>query len=419
MRPQNKIPRVLFGLRVQIYNKKPVIFKGLAPPKRYLKDRSKIKLSFIGRFHLFHPHKLQIQVVNQRPYFFVDLRREVLRHSRKRRLGPGIGGTVPADEPVGNVDVVGPILLGAVLLEEVGHLDAQVREFRSFLAPGVVAVNVRKGSDGTTFQHVQPRIELGLPAGGQPDELGNESGADDGGLLAFDQSNRLLREERQEVFAEEALRQRPFLRKLAGVFEEGMHPGDAAFGVLVLDAVAGLRVVFHDLAGADAALNVNLVEDNGTVAGDTDAVFVDEAFQDDGIEDGGKEAGEVRRTVRPEGLGDDVFRERVHCVHRVDGWTGWTLVDGFIQPFRGLAPVFGIGPGFRVILEVLAGGVVVVTAGFVVASTYVVGQGLALAVDVEGEAAFAAAARAGVAGGGACVFLEVVFVVHVTRRFEG
>ena len=47
------------------------------------------------------------------------------------------------------------------------------------------------------------KTSLGLPAGGQPDELGNESGADDGGLLAFDQGNRLLREERQQVFAEE------------------------------------------------------------------------------------------------------------------------------------------------------------------------------------------------------------------------
>lgn len=94
-------------------------------------------------------------------------------------------------------------------------------------------------------------------------------------------------------------------------------------------------------------------------------------------------------------------------------------MDGFIQPFRSLAPVFGVGPGFRVVLEVLAGGVVVVAAGFVVALAYVVGQGLTLAVDVEGEAAFAAAIGAGVAGGGACVFLEVVFVVHVTRRFEG
>ena len=419
MRPQNKIPRVLFGLRVQIYNKKSVIFKGLAPLKRYLKDRSKKKLSFICRFHLFHSHKLQIQVVDERPDLLVDLWREVLRHGGEGCIGPGIGGAVPADEPVGNVDVVGPVLLGAVLLEEVGHFDAQLREFRGLLAPGVVAVNVRKCSDGSALQDIEPGIELGLSAGGQPDELGDEAGADDGGLLGFNQCNRFLREERQEVFAEQALRERPFLRELAGVFEEGMYPGDSAFGVLVLDAVAGLRVVFHDFASTDAALGVNLVEDDGTVPGDSDAVFVDEAFQDDGIEDGGKELGEVRRAVGSQGLGHDVFGERVHFVHRVDGWTGWTLVDGFIQPVRGLAPVFGIGPGFRVVLEVLAGCVVVVAAGFVVATAHVVGQGLALAVDVEGEAAFAAAIGAGVAGGGACVFLEVVFVVHVTRRFDG
>ena len=357
--------------------------------------------------------------MNERSDLFVDLRREVLRHGGKGGICTGIGRAVPADEPVGNVDVVGPVLLGAVLLEEVGHFDAQLRKFRGFLAPGVVAVNVREGGDGTALQHVQPRIELGFPTCGQPDELGNESGTDDGGLLAFDEGHGLLREERQQVLTEEALCQRPFLRELAGVFEEGMHPGDAAFGVLVLDAVAGLGVVLHDFAGADAALGVNLVEDDGAFAGDTDAVFVDEAFEDDGVKEGGEETGEVRRAVRPEGLGHDVLGERVHFVHRVDGWTGWTLVDGFIQPVRGLAPVLGIGPGFRMVLEVLTGGVVVVAAGFVVASAYVVGQWLALAVDVEGEAAFAAAIGAGVAGGGACVFLEVVFVVHVTRRFEG
>ena len=59
---------------------------------------------------------------------------------------------MPADEPVGNVDVVGPVLLGAVLLEEVGYLDAQLREFSGLLEPGVVAVNVREGGDGAAFQ---------------------------------------------------------------------------------------------------------------------------------------------------------------------------------------------------------------------------------------------------------------------------
>ena len=100
--------------------------------------------------HLFHSHKLQIQVVNQRPNLLVYPRGEVLRHGGEGGIGPGIGRAVPADEPVGNVDV----LLGAVLLEEVGHFDDQLREF--------------------------------------------------GGLLAFYQCNRLLREERQQVFAEEA-----------------------------------------------------------------------------------------------------------------------------------------------------------------------------------------------------------------------
>lgn len=84
--------------------------------------------------HLFHSHKLQIQVVNQRPNLLVYLRGEVLRHGGEGGIGPGIGRAVPADEPVGNVDVVGPVLLGAVLLEEVGHFDAQLREFGGLLA---------------------------------------------------------------------------------------------------------------------------------------------------------------------------------------------------------------------------------------------------------------------------------------------
>ena len=151
--------------------------------------------------HLFHTHKLEIQVVNQRADLLMHLRGEVLRDGGKGGIGPWIGRAVPADEPVGNVDVVGPVLLGPVLLEEVGHLDAQLPEFRGFLAPGVVAVNVRESGDGTALQYVQPRIELGFPTGGQPDELGNEAGADDGGLLAFDQGNRFLREKGQQVFA--------------------------------------------------------------------------------------------------------------------------------------------------------------------------------------------------------------------------
>lgn len=409
----------MFRLWVQIYNKNSVIFKGLGLPKRYLKDRSKIKLSFRIVFYLFDSHKLQIQLLNERLDLLVDFWREVLCDGRKGGVGVGIGCAVPADEPVGNVDVVLAVFGGAVLLEEVGHFDAQIGEFRGFLAPGVVAVNVREGGDGTALQDIEPGVELGFPAGGQPDELGDEAGADDGGLLAFNQGHGLLRKEGQEVLAEEALRERPFLRKLAGVFEEGVHPGDAAFGVLVLDAVAGLGVVFHDFASTDAALDVNLVEDDGTIAGDSDAVFVDEAFQDDGVKNGGEELREVRRAVWSQGLGHDVFGKRVHFVHWVDGWTGWTTVDGFIEPVGGLAPVFGVWFGVRVILEVLAWGVVVAATGFVVASAYSVVQRLIVGVNIEREAALAAAGRAGVARGSAGVFLEVIFVVHTIPPLFG
>ena len=98
--------------------------------------------------HLFHSHKLQIQVVNQRPNLLVYLRGEVLRHGGEGGIGPGIGRAVPADEPVGNVDVVGPVLLGAVLLEEVGHFDAQLREFGGLLAfpPNATGFSGKSGS---------------------------------------------------------------------------------------------------------------------------------------------------------------------------------------------------------------------------------------------------------------------------------
>ena len=239
---------------------------------------------------VFHPHKLQIQVVNQHPDLFMDLRGEVLRHGGEGSIGPGIGGTVPAYEPVRNVDVGFVVFRLAVFDQEVGHGVGEALQLGEFLVPGLVAVNVRECRDGAPLQDIKPGVNLGLAAGGQPDELGDEAGADDGGLLAFYQGNRLLRKEWQQVFAEEALYQRPFLRKLACVFHQGMHPGDAAFGVLVLDAVAGLGVVFHDLAGPAASLDVNLVEDDGFLTRDPDAVFLDEGGNRYRVE-------EVRRKV--------------------------------------------------------------------------------------------------------------------------
>ena len=90
-------------------------------------------------------------------------------------------------------------------------------------------------------------------------------------------------------------------------------------------------------------------------------------------------------------------------------------MDGFVQPLRSLAPVFGVGSGLRMVLEVLAWGVMVVAAGFVVASANGLVERIAVVVDVEGEAALPATAGASVTGGRACIFLEMIVVFHCCR----
>ena len=353
--------------------------------------------------------------MNQRPDLLVDLRGEVLRHGGKGGIGPGIGRAVPADEPVGNVDVGIVVLRLAVFDQEVAYRVGESLQLGELLHPCAVSVNIRECSYRAALQDIQPGVNLGLTTGSQPDELGNESAADDGGLFAFYQGNRLLREERQQVLAEQALRQRPFLRKLASVFHKGMHPGDAAFGVLVLDAVAGLGIVFHDLAGPASALDVNLVEDDGFLARDPDAVFLDEGGNRYRVKKGAEKGDEIRVEGGADAPGNNVVRDGVHFVHSVDGWTGWTLVDGSVQPLRSLAPVFAVGSGLRMVLKVLAWGVMVVAAGFVVASANGLVERIAVVVDVESEAALPATAGASVTGGGACVFLEMIVVFHCCR----
>ena len=121
------------------------------------------------------------------------------------------------------------------------------------------------------------------------------------------------------MFAEQALRQRPFLGELACIFHQGMHPGDSAFGVLVFDAVAGLGVVLHDLPGPASALCVNLVEDDGLLTRDPDAVFLDEGGNRYRVKKGAEECDEIGVKGRADAPGDNVVRDGVHFVHSEDG----------------------------------------------------------------------------------------------------
>ena len=174
-----------------------------------------------------------------------------------------MGGMTIPDEPVGDVDVSLQVFCRRVLLQDGADGDAQLRILGQLLGPFLEAVDVREGDDLTTLQHEQPVIDTRLAAGGQPEILMHQAGADDGGLLALDQGNRHPRMLQQEVFAEQALREFPVGRQLTGLFHQGMNPGDAAGDVGIFDAMTCLRVVFHNLACAAAAQGVDLEEDGG------------------------------------------------------------------------------------------------------------------------------------------------------------
>ncbi len=121
------------------------------------------------------------------------------------------------------------------------------------------------GEDLPAIKDVQAVSELGFPAGGQPDELVAEGAADDGGLLGFNQADEGVGVPGQKVLSEEALGDVPALRQEAFLLKSGVDPVDGDAGVF--DSVASLRVVLDDLAGADAPLEVYLVEDDGPFPG--------------------------------------------------------------------------------------------------------------------------------------------------------
>lgn len=91
------------------------------------------------------------------------------------------------------------------------------------------------------------------------------------------------------MLAEEALGELPVGRELAVVLHQGVDPVDAERGLGVFDASAGLRVVFHDLAGAYAACDVYLEVDDVAGAGDSEAVGVCEGGYGVLGEDGAQE----------------------------------------------------------------------------------------------------------------------------------
>ncbi len=176
------------------------------------------------------------------------------------------------------------VMRGCFLLQNVGDGHVEAGDTFEPGDPFIEAINIREGSDFAFSKDGEfLLVNLLLSAGGQPEKLGHQAGADDGGFFALDQGHRLIRIYRQKVFTEKALRQFPVIRQLADLLHHSVNPVDAAGLALILDAVASLGVVHHHLAGAAPSFGVDLEEDDGTAVGDSEPVVVNES--DDKFED--------------------------------------------------------------------------------------------------------------------------------------
>lgn len=152
-------------------------------------------------------------------------------------------------------------LLGCgIAFQDVGYGDVKHRVVLRLLPPFIVAVNIWEGCHFPAFQDHQPVIELTFATGGQPDVFGKKEGADDCGLLRLHQCYIGIDLILKQVLAEQALGESPFWRKQVRSLEVGVHPHYRRNGI-VLDAVAGLRVVWDDFPAAAATLDVKLKKD--------------------------------------------------------------------------------------------------------------------------------------------------------------
>ena len=152
---------------------------------------------------------------------------------------------------VRNVHLALSLLWCGIAFQDVGYGDVKHRVVLCLLPPFVVAVNVREGCHFPAFQDHQSIIELTFASCGQPDVVWKKERADDCCLLRLQQRNIGIDLTLEQVFAEQALGEPPFRRKQVRGLEVGVHPHYRR-EMVILDAVAGLRVVGDDFPAAAA-----------------------------------------------------------------------------------------------------------------------------------------------------------------------
>ena len=298
-------------------------------------------------------------------------------------------------------------LVCGVLLEKIADFDVEVRQEGGFLGPGFVSVYIREGDDITRLQDVEALVELTFAAGGEPDVFGHHGGADDSCLFGFHEGNGLVRMFRQQMVAKEALRQLPVFGQKFGVFHQGMHPIDSAFGLFILDAVAGLRIVFHNLAGPAIAVFANLEEDYVTGFRHAKLVVIHEFYHRMVIEKSEQEHREGADDIRPDGFHHDICRDEAKRFLLLL----FPFLQSFFQPFRlNLAPVFSVC--FRVVTKIVLGLIVVAASAFVVASSDFRIKRLAGFIDIQRKTPFASAGRAGMPCSDTSILLQTKTAIH-------
>ena len=85
------------------------------------------------------------------------------------------------------------------------------------------------------------------------------------------------------MFAKEALTHIPALRQHSGFFQPCVRPVHRNSDIFHAVAVGG--IVLHNLSGADAAVDVDLIENDGAVFGHAKAVIGPQALDNVGGED--------------------------------------------------------------------------------------------------------------------------------------
>lgn len=166
------------------------------------------------------------------------------------------------------------LLWCGIPFKDVGDADVKHRVVLCLLPPLIVAVNVRECCHFPAFQDHHSVIELTFASGGQPDVFGEKEGADDCGLLRLHQCNIVIDLILEQVLAEQALGEAPLRRKQVRSLEIGVHPHYRR-GMVILDAVAGLRVVGDDFPAAAESVDIKLVEDGVPVLGRTNAILLE------------------------------------------------------------------------------------------------------------------------------------------------